>query len=97
MANIQALKSLSLQDFKKLTGHDEDLYNKLKNSKEGFITIVKLSDNPNFHISQGETRSGLTQAFGEGLSLNISSGGRWFKTSNITKINWEDEKFEKLN
>lgn len=94
--SIKDLKNLSLEEFLKLEDSTEDLYIKLHNSKVGHITIQKISNNDGY-LQKNEYFYGLTEAFGEGLSLIIDSMKRRYMTSTIQKINWNKKEFETLN
>lgn len=69
----------------------------MEHAKKGFITITKVSGTNNTKYDSGHTESGITSQFGEGLPLHISSGDRWFNTSNVIEIDWENNRFKTKN
>ena len=89
-SNMNNLKKLSKEEFLKLQGATEELYNNLHKSKSGFIKIHRITGNP-YSIS------GHTEAFGEGIALYVKNSSEWWTTSNITYINWEEGWFDTLN
>lgn len=84
------LKKLSKEEFLKLQGATEELYNNFHKSKSGFIKIHRITGDP-YSIS------GHTEAFGEGVSLHVLNNSEGCTTSNITYINWEEGWFDTLN
>lgn len=86
---IQELKKLSKEEFLKLEGATEELYQSLQNAKSGYIEIRKENS--------GAGDRGYTQAFGEGISLRIDNLSTWYMTSIIQKIDWENNYFTTLN
>lgn len=70
-----------------------DLY---KHSKVGRIKITKVSDNAGY-LGKNESREGWVFAFGEGLGCLVESGARWFHTSVVEKIDWENNTFDTMN
>lgn len=89
-SNMNNLKKLSKEEFLKLQGATEELYNNLHKSKSGFIKIHRITRDP-YSIS------GHTEAFGEEVALHVSNNSEWWTTSNITYINWEEGWFDTLN
>lgn len=87
--STKELKQLSKEDFLKQPGATEELYHSLQNSKEGWIEIWKKDKSVH--------KSGYTGAFGEGISCHMSTISRWYTTSVIKNINWEEEYFDTLN
>lgn len=73
-----------------------NLWEILQNSKEGYITIEKISSNAGY-LRKGEIESGYTPAFGEGIACWIDNKDSYYHTSNIESINWEDNTFNTLN
>lgn len=86
---VRELKEMPKEKFLSLNGTSEELYNALQKSKEGWIKISRVGD--------GKGESGYTYAFGEGLSCRIDNVDRWYITSIIQSINWEDHTFKTLN
>jgi hypothetical protein len=86
---IEELKEMPKEKFLSLSGTSEELYNSLQNSKEGWISISRVGD--------GKGESGYTHAFGEGLSCRIDNIDRWYVTSVIQSIDWENHTFKTLN
>lgn len=64
--------------------------------KSGQITITKISDNEGY-LREGQSEWGRTKLFVEGASCYIDQNDRWYRTSVIQKINWENNTFETLN
>ena len=93
--HILESRELSEADFI-LNGGTSEIYRTLQDSKIGFIYITKVSDNPGY-VDKGQSEYGVTSAFGENLSLYISGGDRWFRTSVIQKIYWDKGEFTTLN
>lgn len=88
-------RELSEADFI-LSGGTSETYRALQDSKIGFISITKVSDNPGY-LDKSQSEYGVTSAFGESLSLYISGDDRWFRTSVIQKIDWDKGEFTTLN
>lgn len=86
---VRELKEMPKEKFLSLNGTSEELYNALQNSKEGWIKISRIGD--------GNGESGYTYAFGEGLSCRIDNVDRWYITSVIQSIDWENHTFKTLN
>lgn len=93
---ILELRKLSKEEFLKDHPDEEDIYDAIYNSKTGFITITKISDNPGY-LSNNETVSGYTAGFGEGMSCFIDCISNYYYTSTIQKIDWENNIFYTLN
>lgn len=93
---ITELKKLPEEEFLKLKDATPELHKLLLNSKSGFISIKKDSDNEGY-LSKNQCEWGRTDGFGEGISLHINSKDRWFRTSTIQKIDWENNRFTTLN
>ena len=83
------LKNLSKEEFLKFPDATESIYLALKNSKEGKIKIWKED--------KSVIEEGHTDAFNEGISCYISSPSRWYCTSIIRNINWDEGYFDTLN
>lgn len=86
---IRALKNLSKEEFLKFPDATESIYLALKNSKEGKIKIWKED--------KSVIEEGYTDAFNEGISCYIYSPSRWYSTSIIRNINWDEGYFDTLN
>lgn len=93
---IKKAKQSSKEEFLEQHPNHGDIWELLQNSKEGYITIKKVSDNPGY-LSAGEGQRGYTPAFGEGLSLYIDNISSYYYTSVIQSINWEDNTFKTMN
>lgn len=91
---LNEIRELNLQDFVARGYGTEEQYWLLKNSKPGFISIKKISDNPGY-FANGDTFTGYTEAFGEGLQLRITNHDSWYKTSRIKSI--QDNTFNTQN
>lgn len=97
LAYITKAKNQSKEDF--VAEHGENMlhvWEALQKSKEGEISIVKISNNLGY-LSKGEGERGWTPAFGEGLSLYIDAIDSYYYTSIIDSINWEDHTFKTRN
>ncbi len=94
--DVKTLKGLSKEEFLKLKGSTEKLYEDLQNSLEGEITITKISDNDGY-LTEGQSICGETYAFSEGLSLRLYNRYCNYYTSNIQHIDWENNEFTTLN
>ena len=90
------IKELSKEDFMKLDGASEQLYNNLQKSKSGFIRVEKISKNKGA-IATGDVYEGHTDTFGEGVSLIIGDRFYTFKSSVIVEINKTKNTFKTLN
>lgn len=86
---IKEIKALSKEEFMKRPGATEELYNALQNSKSGWIKISRDYD--------GAGEYGMTEAFGKGISCYISNPSRWYRTSVIESIDWENHIFKTMN
>lgn len=86
---IKQLKNLTKEEFLKYPDATESVYNALQNSKEGWIEIWKEDKSVWEH--------GHTDAFGEGISCHMYTISRWYTTSIIRHINWEEGYFDTLN
>ena len=89
LTGIRELKKLSKEDFFKVHGATEKLYEQVKNSKAGWISIKRQSD--------GVSEKGMVEAFGEGLSCVVLNPNSWWATSNIESIDWENHTFKTKN
>ena len=67
------------------------------NGKKGFMTITKVLGTNNVRIEEGHKESGYTKAFIECAPLELNSNDRWFKTSNVIEIDWENKRFTTIN
>lgn len=74
----------------------EKIYDLLKKSKIGYITLRKISNNVGY-MNKGESITGVTANFGEGLSVYVSNLTKWFMTSVIQNIDWKNSKFTTMN
>ena len=89
-------KAYSEQDFIDTYGElGKKMFNIVKNTKSGLISIYKTSDNPG--IEKGKIYSGITTGFGEGIALFIDSKDSWFHTSVIKEIDWDKSEFKTVN
>jgi hypothetical protein len=95
---INAARTKSLEEFlKSYPTLNETLYEAVRKSKQGYISITKISDNIGSFLQKGDTYGGMTKAFGEGISCYISNLDDWYCTSIIQHINWENNTFTTLN
>ena len=89
-------KALDEEDFIDAYGDlGKKMFNIVKNTKSGLISIYKTSDNPG--IEKGKTYYGITTGFGEGIALFIDSKDYWFHTSVIKEIDWDKSEFKTMN
>ena len=96
MMTPKQIKELSKEDFMKLDGASEQLYNNLQKAKSGFIRVEKISKNKGA-IATGDVYEGHTDTFGEGVSLIIGDRFYTFKSSVIVKINKTKSTFKTIN
>ena len=82
------------KEFVKLVG-PEDLYDKFMKTKVGYIKTHKISDNPG--IQKGKVYEGITSSFGEGFPVWITNPSKWFHTSIVESIDWENKTFKTNN
>lgn len=87
--SIRELKQMPKEEFLKLNGLTEQIYEDLHKAKEGFIHVRRERD--------GLTYKGHTWAFGEGVSCRMDMIDHWWCTSVVQKINWEEGYFDTLN
>lgn len=87
--SIRELKLMPKEEFLKLSGMTEEIYEALHKAKEGFIHVVRERDKM--------PQKGYTYAFGEGISCRMDNLSTWWCTSVIQKINWEEGYFDTLN
>ena len=80
---------MTKEDFLKYPDATESIYLALQNSKEGQIEIWK--EDKSVH------EQGHTDAFGEGISCYLYTIDRWYTTSVIRKINWDEGYFDTMN
>ena len=86
---IKKLKSLTKEEFLKYPDATESIYIAMQNSKEGWIEIWK--EDKSVH------EKGYTDAFGEGISCYLYTTDRWYTTSVIRHINWEEGYCDTMN
>lgn len=87
--SIRELKLMPKEEFLKLSGMTEQIYEDLHKAKEGFIIVMRERD--------GVRQKGYTCAFGEGISCRIDNLSTCWITSVVQKINWEEGYFDTLN
>ena len=80
---------MTKEDFLRYPDATESIYLALQNSKEGWIEIWKEDKS----VHEG----GYTDAFGEGISCYLYTTDRWYTTSVIRKINWDEKYFDTMN
>lgn len=83
---------MSKEDFIKKYG-DSPLYEIIRNSKMGDIEIEKVVDSPLDEVKM----KGITPGFSEGMSCYIEDNDRYYYTSTIQSIDWENNIFHTLN
>lgn len=93
---VKDIKALSKEEFMKLEGAEENLYDILHRSKSGYIRVEKISKNKGA-IATGDVYEGYTDAFGEGLSVYIGRLKPIFRSSTIQKIDYKRGIFKTLN
>ena len=86
---IRKLKQMTKENFLKYPDATESIYLALQNSKEGQIEIWK--EDKSVH------EQGHTDAFGEGISCYLYTIDKWYITSVIRKINWDEKYFDTMN
>lgn len=75
---------------------DPKIIDRIKDSKSGWITIKKISDNAGY-LNTNESESGWFAIFAKGLSLYIGTDSHYYYTSNIVDIDWDKKLFLTLN
>lgn len=91
---IRSYKGMTLEELTKVVGNADDaktFYDALKSSREGYFRIRKIKP------SLGDEKEGWSYAFAENMPLHIDNPERWYSTSNVTKINWDEGTFETMN
>ena len=68
-----------------------------EHAHKGWITVQKVEGVNNELIPVGRIYSGHTDTFMEGVSCRISPPTHWFRSSNVTSIDWEKGEFKTLN
>ena len=97
LAYITKAKNQTKEEFIEENGENlVHLWEALQKSKSGDIWITKISSNLGY-LNKGDSERGWTPAFGEGISLYIDSIDRYYYTSVIESINWEDHTFKTRN
>ncbi len=86
---INELKQLSKEDLLKRPGMTEIIYDGLHNSKSGYISIKRIGDDA------GD--EGIVEAFGTGISCVITNPNRYYYTSVVKNINWDNNTFTTEN
>ena len=91
IARWYRLKAMSLEEFAAQSGLQdaEKVYNAIQNAQQGHIKITKDGTR--------EVHWGFTPGFCEGIGCYISNTTRWYLTSVIQKINWDEKYFITLN
>lgn len=69
----------------------------MEHANKGHLTITKIEGVNNETIPIGDVHSGYTKNFVEGLPLFIGTFSRWYRTSNVVEIDWENERFKTKN
>lgn len=96
---IKDARELTWEEFKELHCLDDSdyvIYRALGEAKEGKITITKVSDNPGY-LGSGQSEWGYTNTFAVGISLFIENNDRYYHTSIIESIDWENCVFKTKN
>lgn len=68
-----------------------------ENAYKGYMEVTKLEGNNNLTIPTNSVHAGKTEAFMEGIGLQLLSPTNWFHTSVVTEIDWENHRFKTLN
>lgn len=68
-----------------------------ENAYKGYMEVTKLEGNNNLTIPTNSVHAGNTEAFMEGIGLQLVSPTNWFHTSIVTEIDWENHRFKTLN
>lgn len=92
-----SLTNTQIKKYKEELKNKTDLTEKEKlvlNSKSGWITVKKISDNTGY-IEPNEAISGFTYCFGEGVALFLENPKEWFHTSTIQSI--DKNNFKTIN
>lgn len=75
---------------------NDELIKHIEGAKSGYIRIQKIQGINNDKYPIGNIEEGYTNSFKEGIRCYISKGSRWFSTSIIKKIRWEDKEFDTI-
>lgn len=65
-------------------------------AKKGYMKVTKIEGSEESY-KLGTEHRGHTEAFCEGIGLRLIDGFRWFNTSIIKSIDWENKTFKTLN
>lgn len=101
---IEELKKMTEEEFLeshfyKEDGIDLEYFHKIKNSKSGYIRIIKTSDNQGY-LRESESREGFTPILAEDFSCHVILDDiyeDYYYTSTIQKIYWDKGEFETKN
>lgn len=70
----------------------------LSHAKYGYMSVTKLEGKNNERYQPGAKHEGFARnGFIEGISLLLDSGARYFRTSPIKSIDWENHTFQTCN
>ena len=101
---VEELKKMTEEEFLeshfyKEDGIDLEYFHKIKNSKSGYIRIIKTSDNQGY-LRESESREGFTPILAEDFSCHVILDDiyeDYYYTSTIQKIHWDKGEFETKN
>lgn len=68
-----------------------------KHSKSGYMTIEKIEGTNNDKYVLGSKQSGYCKYFAENISCYVEKTDRWYATSIVKEIDWENKIFKTLN
>ena len=89
-------RNFSKEEFDKKFDNPNITYENFHKSKCGYMKIIKISNNEGY-LRRGGCESGVTGAFGVGLSLYLSETTTWYSTSVIKDIDWDKNIFATMN
>ena len=87
-------KIRNCEEYNESLGCSKLLYDLIKKSYKGYIAIQKVKSGCSF-LKPNEWFEGITEAFGEGLRLNMKSKDMWYSTNVISAIH--DDTFTTLS
>lgn len=72
--------------------YDNDLYHAIYNAKKGRL-VIRIIEGGNEYMTVGQSKSGTTRAFAEGLPLVIEYPSGSYQSTIIRTIDWETGTF----
>ena len=85
------LSKLTKEEFMKLEGATDELYDIIHNAKRGTIYIRRIEPNDK------EGNIGYTDFLAVGVACRVENSERWYSTSTVQSIDWDKNEFKTLN